>query len=381
MNIGIIGVGKLGLAYALVFEESGFSVFASSYKQEYVDKLCAKDVYTVEPGVQELFESSTRIEYTTDNNWVIQNCEYIYVMVATPSNPDGSYNVDAVESVVEDFVNYPDDISNKRLIIGSTVNPGDCARLQEKLRSRGVILLYSPTFVAQGSVLDRIYNPVGVLWGTEDPEIAEECISIWDKFHKITADTTVVKHTTAEILKIAFNCWSTMRMSFFNSIGQLAIKSGVSEDMDKINYSINEYNKQWTGFGYGFGGPCLPRDNRSMVHYARSIGSDYVLGDVVDKFNIDHSKFLAQWITEQNTDNLPFYFDYLTYKPGVNLPDEASQFAVCKHLLEAGHTVYVKPSEFLPREFVEALAQYNTVHYESNTSLQEKNIDFYTVNI
>ena len=54
---------------------------------------------------------------------------------------------------------------------------------------------------------------------------------------------------------------------------------------------------------------------------------------------------------------------------------------MCKHLLEAGHTVYVKPSEFLPEEFIEALAQYNTVHYESNFSLQEKNIDFYTVNI
>ena len=87
MNIGIIGVGKLGLAYALVFEESGFSVFASSYKQEYVDKLCAKDVYTVEPGVQELFEPlSTNIEYTTDNNWASQNCEYIYVMVARPQS-------------------------------------------------------------------------------------------------------------------------------------------------------------------------------------------------------------------------------------------------------------------------------------------------------
>ena len=104
-------------------------------------------------------------------------------MVATPSNPDGSYNVDAVESVVEDFVNYPDDISNKRLIIGSTVNPGDCARLHEKLRSRGVTLLYSPTFVAQGSVLTSTYNPVGVLWGTEDPEIAEECI-LTDKSSK-----------------------------------------------------------------------------------------------------------------------------------------------------------------------------------------------------
>ena len=39
MNIGIIGVGKLGLSYALVFEKQGLAVYASSYKQEYVEEL------------------------------------------------------------------------------------------------------------------------------------------------------------------------------------------------------------------------------------------------------------------------------------------------------------------------------------------------------
>ena len=42
MKIGIIGVGKLGLAFALMFEQHGFDVIASSYKTEYVDNLNKK---------------------------------------------------------------------------------------------------------------------------------------------------------------------------------------------------------------------------------------------------------------------------------------------------------------------------------------------------
>ena len=64
MNIGIIGVGKLGLSYALVFEECGFNIVASSYKQEYVESLQNKIIDTVEPGVQERLTHSKNIKFT-----------------------------------------------------------------------------------------------------------------------------------------------------------------------------------------------------------------------------------------------------------------------------------------------------------------------------
>ena len=47
MNIGIIGVGRLGLAYALIFEQKNFTVFASSYKKDYVETLKSKKVSIV----------------------------------------------------------------------------------------------------------------------------------------------------------------------------------------------------------------------------------------------------------------------------------------------------------------------------------------------
>lgn len=58
MNIGVIGVGKLGLAYALMLEEKGFDVIASSYKKDYVEQLTSKTINITEPGITELLNKS-----------------------------------------------------------------------------------------------------------------------------------------------------------------------------------------------------------------------------------------------------------------------------------------------------------------------------------
>lgn len=383
MNIGIIGVGKLGLSYALVFEECGFNIIASSYKQEYVELLQQKIIDTVEPGVQERLEKSKNIEFTTDNNQVIRNCEYIYVMVPTPSLPAGNYDISAVETVAKDFLNFQGDVSNTKLIIGCTMNPGDTKRIQNMLTPLGVKVVYSPTFVAQGNVIDRIYNPPGVLFGTEHIDIGKECQKIWSKIQKNNAPLSIVNQTTAEILKLTFNCLMTLRISFYNQIGKLAIQSGVAEDLDEIDRAINRFNDMDLGFGFGYGGPCLPRDNRAMVAYARSIDSDYVFGDIVDKFNNDHSVFLADYLIEQNKENKPYYFNYITYKKGVNITDESQQFQCCWKLLELGNTVYVNPSECLPNDFIHKLQDsfIDRVFFMSKQELTEKNIDFYEVSI
>ena len=170
------------------------------------------------------------VEKSFGNNKVIKNCEYIYVMVPTPSLPAGNYDISAVEIVAKDFLNYTGDVSNTKLIIGCTMNPGDTKQIQSLLTPLGVKVIYSPTFVAQGNVIDKIYNPPGVLFGTEDKNIGKECQKIWSKIQKNDAPLSIVNQTTAEILKLTFNCLMTLRISFYNQIGELAIQSGVAED-------------------------------------------------------------------------------------------------------------------------------------------------------
>lgn len=381
-KIGVIGVGKLGLPYALIFEQAGFEVCASSYRRDYVEALNARTLQTTEPGVAELLQRSKNIKFTTDNHLVIDSSDIVYVMVATPSTSEGNYDVSAVQQVAQDYLDHPTDVSGKIMIVGSTVNPGDCQQFQIMLERRGVHVVYAPTFVAQGNVLEMIKDPRTLSIGTDNDVIAARCR---DTFLKIVTQDTAIFHvspTSAEILKLAGNARNTMLISFFNSIGQLLIREGLDRDLESASMYLNfvKEHVQWR-FGFGYGGPCYPRDNRAMHHYAQRIGMQYPYATITDEFNDNHVDFLTTYLISMNPLGLPFYFRYISYKPGVAMLEESHQLQVCKNLLDQGATVYVEPSKFLTDVMiVDLTAQYcKTFLVESLHSLQDKNIDIIDV--
>lgn len=357
MNIGIIGVGKLGLVYALAFEKNGATVYASSYKQEYVEQLQLRATDTLEPNVAELLRDAKNITFTIDNHEVIRKCDVIYVMVATPSNPEGDYDVAAVQQVVDDLKAHPDNVNGKILIVGCTVNPGDCARMQSQIKDLGIDVVYCPTFAAQGSVVRDVQNPPGILFGTERQDLADRCKEVFDIISPKDTFMMRTQTTTAEILKMSMNCYSTMRISFYNQVGQVLIQSGMQEDLEAAGKYLNliDSKKGSLRFGFGFGGPCFPRDNRAFSAYASQIGNPYEFGPMIDNFNRKHSIFIAEWLKEDNKQGLPYYFDYITYKPGVALMEESRQYETCCELLDSGNKVYIDTSKFLPYDVVEDL--------------------------
>jgi UDPglucose 6-dehydrogenase len=350
MNIGILGVGKLGLVYALSFARHDLTVWASSYKHEYVESLQQRRTeHITEPGISELLTSCNNITFTTDNHEVIANCDIMYVMVATPSLPNGSYDTTAIREVATDILNHIGPVDNKILVIGSTVNPGDCAEFQKIVRARNVHVVYSPTFAAQGTVLHDIENPVALLLGTDNDTVAEKCRDVFANI--IPADTPVhqLSYTTGEILKIAANCYGTMRINYFNMVGQILIRSGLVHDLEKANSYLSGVDRKKGNlrFGFGYGGPCYPRDNRSFSNFIESIGMQYDYAEINDSFNKEHVDFLTKYLLQTNTDGADFYFPYISYKPGVRIFEESHQLAVCENLMAQGRRVFVEPTEFI----------------------------------
>lgn len=380
MNIGVIGVGKLGLAYALMLEEKGFNVIASSYKKDYVEQLTSKTLNITEPGITELLNKSN-IEFTVDNHYVIDNCDFIYIMVATPSNPAGDYDVSAVFTVAHDILNHPTSVEGKILVVGSTVNPGTCEQIQEMLKSKGVSVVYSPTFVAQGSVLYDMLHAENLLIGTDNPEVAEQCRKVFSTVSEDDTPVFITSLKTSEILKIAGNCKAILSISYYNMIAKILVDAGVKDELEIANRYLNSTkNNRKVRHGFGFGGPCYPRDNRSFVHYTNKIGSEYRVGSIVDNFNVEYVDFLSKFFLEDNADNLPFYFEYVSYKKGVSIFEESQQLQVCKALLNSGATVYVEDTKFLLPEIKQELKQISDkIEFINVQNLVDQNISFYDI--
>lgn len=358
MKIGVIGVGRLGICFALLLEKAGYQVIGSDIRPDYVQKLGNRLIATSEPQVTLLLEKAENIEFTTSNKEVIENSDVIYVMVATPSLADGSYDVKSVWAVVNDMLDSKQDLTGKVLVIGCTVNPGDCQKIQDGVRHLGVDVLYNPEFIAQGSIINDLQHADMVLIGGERQETMDKYAELYHKIQSTQPRINTMSLTAAELTKIAVNCFLTTKISYANMVGQVLLRSGLAQDIPKVLKAVGEDTRigsKYMRFGYGYGGPCLPRDNRAFAHYAGKVGIDFNLGQTVDSFNKEHARFLKEHYISANVDKIPFYMSSITYKPNTDILEESQQLKLCCDLLDEGYTVYIEEHPLLPNDLISSL--------------------------
>jgi nucleotide sugar dehydrogenase len=349
MKIGLIGAGRLGICLALLMENAGYDVLVSDIREDYVENLNKKLITTAEPHVTEHLKKATNLEATTDNKRVIDECDIIFTLVATPSSSDGSYDVSSVWNVVKDF-QETQNVEGKTLIVGCTTNPGDCERFQEQLRSYGVSVIYNPEFIAQGSIIKDLTNADMVLIGGDNEEVMDILSDMYKKIQVIKPKISRMSLTAAELVKLAVNCYLTTKISYANMLGEVMTMAGLEDEIENVLNAIGNDSRvgtKYLRYGYGFGGPCLPRDNRSFAAFAKKLGLTYNLGETTDNFNFEHAKFLKNYFIQKNVDNLPFYFGYVSYKKGTDILTESQQYILCQDLLDQGYVVYVDDIDYI----------------------------------
>lgn len=356
MKIGLIGAGRLGICFALLCEKAGYDVLVSDIREDYVESLNNREILTHEPEVSNLLKSAKNFRATTNNKEVIDECDLIYTLVATPSLPDGSYNVSFVWDVVKSFEGIT---SKKSLVIGCTTNPGDCDMFAKKLPNN-IEIYYNPEFIAQGSIIKDLRNADMVLLGFNSLRKNEETISkikeLYRKIQLSEENVYVMSNTAAELTKIAVNCYLTTKISYANMIGDVLRRAGCGDEINNVLDSIGDdsrVGKKYLKYGYGYGGPCLPRDNRAFAAYAKSLGLDHNLGFVTDEINNQHAKYLCDYF--ESVGEGVFYFDYVTYKKDCDIITESQQLKLATDLLDRGHKVYIRNDDRVTHQIREDL--------------------------
>ena len=349
MKIGVIGAGRLGICFALLCEQAGYDVLVSDVRDGYVKNLQRKIISTNEPEVAKLLSTSPRLSATTSNTKVIRECDIIYTLVATPSKKDGSYDVSAVWDVVEDFKKVKN-VEGKAFVVGCTTNPGDCERIQQELYNNDldVDVFYNPEFIAQGTIIKDLRRADMVLIGGKRNETYDHLCELYNRIQETPPKINIMATTAAELVKLAVNCFLTTKISYANMVGQVMALSGMEEEIPIVLGAIGDdsrIGRKYLNFGFGFGGPCLPRDNRAFAACAKQLGLDYNLGDTTDNFNEEHANFIKDHLVYKNVDNLPFYFDYVSYKKGTDILTESQQYRLCVDLLDDGYTVYINDND------------------------------------
>ena len=162
-------------------------------------------------------------------------------------------------------------------------------------------------------------------------------------------------------------------------LGDVLVKAGCGDEVSSVLSAIGtdkRIGNRYLKYGLGYGGPCLPRDNRAFASFAESVGIKYNLGYIIDGFNTEHAKNIADYWDNMNDKNLPFYFEYISYKKGTDIITESQQYRLCLDLLDRGYKVYIQNDKKVTSQVTDYLKDnYNDrVRFVDNKSNISENI-------
>jgi nucleotide sugar dehydrogenase len=341
-KIGVVGIGRLGLCFALNAEDVGYEVYGIDVDENLVKRLKAKQLITSEPSVSDYLKKSTRFFPTTSYEIIIhQDIKFIYIMVPTPSEIDGAFSHNYIDDCINKILALGIPKDKKHLVIGSTTMPGYCEKLAEKLVDFNYTVSYNPEFIAQGSIIHDQQYPDQILIGEGDTNTTAKLREIYSKICRSSPEFLVMDRTSAEITKLATNCFLTMKISFANAIGDLSTKMDANPDLvlNAIG-SDSRIGKKYLKYGYGFGGPCFPRDNQALQFAAKKAEYPLMLSESTVQVNQLHLEFQFQKLMKKDLD--VYYFESVTYKPSTDILEESQQLLLAVKLVEAGKRVMIK---------------------------------------
>ena len=204
MKIGIVGRGFVGSAVQFGFSPNvGCDAEVRVYD---IDP--SKSIHTLQETVHE--------------------SDFIFLSVPTPSNEDGSINIDIVDSVLNDICELSDDynwVNDHVVLLRSTVIPGTTIKLQKKYKNLNIV--FNPEFLTERSAkFDFINQSRFILGGSSDyyvDKVGE--LFKWRFGESISILET--NYETAEMIKYMNNCFFSTKISFMNEMYQISKKSNV----------------------------------------------------------------------------------------------------------------------------------------------------------
>jgi UDPglucose 6-dehydrogenase len=341
-NISIIGVGKLGLCLALNLERKGHNIIGVDVFEEYIQSLNNKTFITSEPNVNEYLAETKNIIFTTNLQQSLQN-DVLFVVVKTPSTDEWKYDHTQVEEIANKLISFGKQPTRKDLIINCTTFPKYCDTLQEKLKEYNYCVSYNPEFIAQGTIIKDQVMCDNVLIGEADEYAGNLIVDIYKSMVESNPIYNRMSRTEAELTKLAVNCFLTTKISYANMVGDIANRLGC--DANTVLSAIgtdsrigNKYLKP----GFGFGGPCFPRDNRALAKCGEEVGIDAVISRSTDEMNEKHLQYQIEDFVKSNPDkSKTIEIDFVTYKKESILIEESQQLKFALKLKELGYNINI----------------------------------------
>jgi UDPglucose 6-dehydrogenase len=347
INPCVIGLGKLGLPLAAVIAECGFQTVGFDINKELVSDILGKNLNFHEPQLLEILNNNSRFMKFTADYSDTRESNIFFIIVPTPSDRSGAFDSSVLVSVLNDLLDSFVGLTGERtLVIVSTVMPGTCdevfkpiiSKWSESNRKLNVKLLYSPEFIALGTVIQNLKNPDMTLIGCDESEDATIFLEIMEKVTSASGNVQILNLKEAEVVKILVNCFVTMKISFANFIGEISINfQGIdSQSIAQALGMDSRIGNKYLRPGLGFAGPCFPRDNRALIRFSETLNLRASLAIATDEINSRQPESVIKQIFNLSPKAKIIGIVGLTYKADTKVIEESQTLKIADRLISLG---------------------------------------------
>jgi len=380
MNICIVGTGYVGLVTGACLAEYGMNLICVDNDRQKIELLRQGKVTIHEPGLEDLVTKNIRegrLSFSMNIEESVKSSLVIFIAVGTPSNDDGSADLQFVEEVAKEVGHHMN--GYKVVVIKSTVPVGTCRRLKQLIKENQTQpipfdIVSNPEFQREGSAIEDFMRPDRVTIGTESEQAIAIMKDIYSALYLIETPFVVTSLETAEMIKYAANTFLAAKVSFINEIANLCEVMGA--DVHHVARAMGldgRIGKKFLHPGPGFGGSCFPKDTRALLRMAQERGYPFKILDAVIKVNEEQKKRMINKIVEKVGDlkGKTIGILGLSFKPNTNDIRESSSIAIIQGLLEMG----AKIKAFDPTAMEEAKAILPEIEYGKDAYDVAKGVD------
>jgi GDP-mannose 6-dehydrogenase len=292
MKVAVVGLGYVGTVTAACLAANGHDVWGVDVEAAKVDEVNAGRSPVSEPGLGEIVARAVAagaLHATTSCPEAMDQADISLVCVGTPSTAHGATDLSHIKHAIDDITSglrlgRAPASGRHSVVIRSTVPPGTvedvvapalAAALAGTPLVAGVAMC--PEFLREGSGVADFFFPPFIIAGTGDSHVAGSITSL---FGFLSQPVQVVQVRTAEALKYACNAFHATKVSFANELSRLFRLLGAdSREVMSLfcQDSVLNISPSYLRPGFAFGGSCLPKDLRSLLHLGRVNGADMPL--------------------------------------------------------------------------------------------------------
>lgn len=351
MRISVFGLGYVGCVTSACLAQSGHKIIGVDINREKVALTNAGRSPIIEPGLPALIAevvSAGHLRATTDPYEAVSESDVSIICVGTPSSEVGALDLQFVGRVCAEIGEaLRKNWARHTIVIRSTMLPGSTEKVavpileQTSGKKAGLEfgICYNPEFLREGNAINDFHEPPKIVIGEFDPESGDV---LQEMYADIQSPVVRTGLRLAEMVKYADNAFHGLKVAFANEIGILCKALGLdgqqAMDIFVMDTKLN-LSPAYLKPGYAFGGSCLPKDLRALIHRAGRADIDTPLLRAILESNENQKRLGIEMIRKIGRKKIGMLG--LSFKKGTDDLRESPAVELAENLIGKGYDVAI----------------------------------------